>query len=149
MSQEFILSVTPVGDDEYLVRTEKVAPGVPLAEEQVRWPIDQWLALSSQLMNDPLLGVLGQKASQGKGSAGSGTWLAAKNPAPNLVGLGQELYSGLFQGNLRDSWTCAQGIAQHRREALQLRLGLKGSFPAINQVLVYSNQPGYSPVAGL
>ena len=126
MSQEFILSVTPVGDDEYLVRTEKVAPGVPLAEEQVRWPIDQWLAISSQLMNDPLLGVLQPKAAQGKGSAGSGTSLATKNPTPNLVGLGQELYNGLFQGNLRDSWTCAQGIAQHRREALQLRLGLKG-----------------------
>ncbi|HLO50812.1 MAG TPA: CHAT domain-containing protein, partial [Kamptonema sp.] len=35
-------------------------------------------------------------------------------------------YNGLFQGNLRDSWTCAQAIAQHRREVLQLRLGLKG-----------------------
>lgn len=126
MSQEFILSVTPVGDDEYLVRTERVAPGVPLAEEQVRWPIDQWLALSSQLMNDPLLGVLGAKAAQGTALAGRGYSMAPKNPATNLVSLGQELYSGLFQGNLRDSWTCAQGIAQHRREVLQLRLGLKG-----------------------
>jgi tetratricopeptide (TPR) repeat protein len=126
VSQEFILSVTPVGDDEYLVRTEKVAPGVPLAEEQVRWPIDQWLALSSQLMNDPLVGVLQGQAAQGTGSTGRASSRSEKNAAPNLVALGQQLYNGLFQGNLRDSWTCARGIAQHRREVLQLRLGLKG-----------------------
>jgi hypothetical protein len=118
VSQEFRLSVTPVGDDEYLVRTEKVAPGVPLAEQQVRWPIDQWLDQSAKLMNDPLMGVFEGKASRVLSRSG-------KNPAPNLVALGQQLHSGLFQGNLRDSWTCAQGIAQHRREVLQLRLGLK------------------------
>ena len=126
VSQEFTLSVTPVGDDEYLVRTEKVAPGVPLAEQQVRWPIDEWLALSAQLMNDPLVGVFQGKAVQGIGSADRGLSRSGKHSAPNLVALGQQLYSGLFQGNLRDSWTCAQGIAQHRREVLQLRLGLKG-----------------------
>ena len=126
MSQEFQLSVTPVGDDEYLVRTERVAPGVPLAEEQVRWPIDEWLALSAQLMNDPLVGLLQGKALQGSSFAGRGMSRSANNSAPNLVALGQQFYSGLFQGNLRDSWTCAQGIAQHRREVLQLRLGLKG-----------------------
>ncbi|MFM9267398.1 CHAT domain-containing protein [Tychonema sp. BBK16] len=118
MSQEFRLSVTPVGDDEYLVRTEKVAPGVPLAEQQVRWPIDQWLDQSAKLMNDPLMGVFEGKASRVLSRSG-------KNQAPNLVALGQQLHSGLFQGRLRDSWTCAQGIAQHRREVLQLRLGLK------------------------
>lgn len=126
MSQEFQLSVTPVGDDEYLVRTERVAPGVPLAEQQVRWPIDEWLALSAQLMNDPLVGLLQGKAVQGSSFAGRGLSRSGNNSAPNLVALGQQLYSGLFQGNLRDSWTCAQGIAQHRREVLQLRLGLKG-----------------------
>ena len=126
MSQEFQLSVTPVGDDEYLVRTERVAPGVPLAEEQVRWPIDEWLALSAQLMNDPLVGLLQGKALQGSSFTGRGISRSGNNSAPNLVALGQRLYSGLFQGNLRDSWTCAQGIAQHRREVLQLRLGLKG-----------------------
>ena len=72
MSQEFQLSVTPVGDDEYLVRTERVAPGVPLAEEQVRWPIDEWLALSAQLMNDPLVGLLQGKALQGSSFPGRG-----------------------------------------------------------------------------
>lgn len=126
MSQEFQLSVTPVGDDEYLVRTERVAPGVPLAEEQVRWPINEWLALSAQLMNDPLVGLLQGKALQGTSLAGRGISRSGNNCAPNLVALGQQFYSGLFQGNLRDSWTCAQGIAQHRREVLQLRLGLKG-----------------------
>ena len=126
MSQEFQLSVTPVGDDEYLVRTERVAPGVPLAEEQVRWPIEEWLALSAQLMNDPLVGLLQGKALQGTSFPGRGISRSGNNSEPNLVALGQQLYSGLFQGNLRDSWTCAQGIAQHRREVLQLRLGLKG-----------------------
>lgn len=126
VSQEFKLSVTPVGDDEYLVRTERVAPGVPLAEQQVRWPIDKWLALSAQLMNDPLLGVFKPKAVQTSASVGRGLSRSEKNSAPSLVALGQELHNGLFQGNLRDSWTCAQGIAQHRREVLQLRIGLKG-----------------------
>jgi hypothetical protein len=126
VSQEFQLSVTPVGDDEYLVRTERVAPGVPLAEEQVRWPINEWLALSAQLMNDPLVGLLQGKALQGSSFAGRGMSRSGNNSGPNLVALGQQFYSGLFQGNLRDSWTCAQGIAQHRREVLQLRLGLKG-----------------------
>ncbi len=118
VSQEFRLSVTPVGDDEYLVRTEKVAPGVPLAEQQVRWPIDQWLDQSAKLMNDPLMGVFEGKASRVLSRSG-------KHQAPNLVALGQQLHSGLFQGRLRDSWNCAQSIAQHRREVLQLRLGLK------------------------
>ncbi|WP_332988217.1 CHAT domain-containing protein [Microcoleus sp. A006_D1] len=126
MSQEFKLSVTPVGDDEYLVRTERVAPGVPLAEQQVRWPIDEWLALSAQLMNDPLVGAIQGKALQGTNAAGGGLSRSRNNCAPSLVALGQQLYGGLFQGNLRDSWTCAQGIAQHRREVLQLRIGLKG-----------------------
>lgn len=128
MTQEFRLSVTPIGDDEYLVRTERVAPGVPLAEEQVRWPVEEWLALTRQLMNDPLLGLLDGTAPLGQGAripSYLATGASLSTPA-TLIALGQHLYSGLFQGNLRDSWTCAQGIAQHRREVLQLRLGLKG-----------------------
>ena len=58
MTQEFHISVTPIGEDDYLVRTERVAPGVPLAEEQVTWPVDEWLAQASLLMNDPLQGLL-------------------------------------------------------------------------------------------
>ena len=58
MTQEFHISVTPVGQDEYLVRTEQVAPGVPLAEELMKWPVAEWLTQAGQLMNDPLQAVL-------------------------------------------------------------------------------------------
>lgn len=58
MTQEFHISVTPVGQDEYLVRTERVAPGVPLAEEKIYWPVDDWLKAARHLMDDPLLGLL-------------------------------------------------------------------------------------------
>ncbi|MBD0264923.1 MAG: CHAT domain-containing protein, partial [Tolypothrix sp. Co-bin9] len=110
MTQEFHISVTPVGQNDYLVRTEQVAPGVPLAEELVTWPVADWLAAAGHLMNDPLKSVL-------QGDA------IARNV--NLVALGQQFYNALFQGTLRDSWITAQGIAQHQQEVLRLRLGLK------------------------
>lgn len=129
MTQEFHISVTPVGGDEYLVRTERVSPGVPLAEEQVSWSVDRWLAQARQLMNDPLLGLLRGDSvpSLGMGHLsldqqnGTQTQVAA-----SLVSLGRELYDALFQGTIRDSWMTAKGMAQHRREFLRLRLGLKG-----------------------
>lgn len=110
MTQEFHISVTPVGQNDYLVRTEQVAPGVPLAEELVSWPVADWLTAAGHLMNDPLKSVL-----QGN---------AIKRNV-NLVALGQQFYNALFQGTLRDSWITAQGIAQHQQEVLRLRLGLK------------------------
>ncbi|MGB3405052.1 MAG: CHAT domain-containing protein [Microcoleaceae cyanobacterium] len=119
MTQEFDISVTPVGDGEYLVRTEKVASGVPLAEEQVRWPIQEWLSATRELMNDPLMGVLEGKRSLSHRHSSTSTQNLS------LVELGQQLYQGLFQGTLRESWTCAQAIAQNRSELLQLRLGVK------------------------
>ncbi|HEY9651321.1 MAG TPA: hypothetical protein V6C95_11710 [Coleofasciculaceae cyanobacterium] len=129
VAQEFHISVTPLGEDEYLVRIERVAPGVPLAEEQVRWPVEDWLAQARQLMNDPLLGVL-----QGNASfANDLLFLPQWNNEPvsqssfNLVALGQELYNALFQGSLRDSWMMAQAIAQNQRQVLRLRLGMKGT----------------------
>ncbi len=132
VTQEFHISVTPIGEDEYLVRTERVAPGVPLAEEQVVWPMEEWLAQTRYLMSDPLLGVLqGHSPNRIGGfelpaeSVEDLSELAA--PAKNLLELGQRLYSALFRGTLRDSWTMAQGIAQHRGEMLRLRLGLKGN----------------------
>ncbi len=109
MIQEFHISVTPIGGDEYLVRTEQVAPGVPLAEEQVVWPVEQWLRLAGRLMDEPITGVL-----QG----------SAEPASPDLVQLGQQLYGALFQGTIRDSWVTAQGVAQHRQAVLRLRLGL-------------------------
>ncbi|HBB34400.1 MAG TPA: CHAT domain-containing protein [Cyanobacteria bacterium UBA8803] len=128
MAQEFHISVTPLGDDQYLVRIERVAPGVPLAEEQVRWPVDDWLTQARQLMNDPLLGLF-------QGSAGGVEdffFLSESNQrvsqsCSNLIALGQELYNALFQGSLRDSWMMAQAIAQNQRQVLRLRLGLKGN----------------------
>ncbi len=133
---EFHVSVTPVGTDEYLVRTERVAPGVPLAEEQVRWPLEDWLAQARQLMNDPLLGLLEGGRPYAGGERRSQNYLRRRENLEsdldaaqvlNLVALGQQLYNSLFQGTLRDSWTAAQSIAQHRREVLRLRLGLKGN----------------------
>ncbi len=127
MTQEFHLSVTPVRENEYLVRTEDVAPGVPLAEEQVIWSVEEWLTESSVLMDDPLLGLLRHR-----------NILYEFNPAfvrsptggssdVNLASFGQKLYSAVFQGTIRDSWMTAQGIAQNRRERLRFRLGLKGT----------------------
>ncbi|MGI0486225.1 CHAT domain-containing protein [Pantanalinema rosaneae CENA516] len=134
MTQEFYISVTPLKGNEYLVRTERVAPGVPLAEEQVTWAVEEWLAQASLLMDDPLLGVLrGDRLTNPTLAQGDrdpvAQLLAAQpdQPSADLVAFGQKLYSALFQGTIRDSWLTAQGIAQHRQEVLRLRLGLKGS----------------------
>jgi hypothetical protein len=111
VTQEFHISATQVGQNDYLVRTEEVAPGVPVAEELVHWPVAEWLAAAGDLMDDPLQLML-----QGN--------MVARNSV-NLVSLGQELYNALFQGTLRDSWITAQGIAQNHQQVLRLRLGLK------------------------
>ena len=118
MTQEFHISVTPVGQSDYLVRTEQVAPGVPLAEELVTWPVAEWLAAAGHLMNDPLKLVL-----QGEGLTQSAADTARNSV--NLVALGQKLYNALFQGTLRDSWITAQGVAQNQQQLLRLRLGIK------------------------
>ncbi len=119
MTQEFHLSVTPVGEAistgaTYLVRTELVEPGVPLAEEQVEWPIAHWLDLTARLMGDSLFypSALSQEA-----------LLLAQSE--DLLQFGQQLYAALFQGTIAQSWTTAQGIAHNRGEALRLRLRLK------------------------
>ncbi|BAY16007.1 heterocyst differentiation protein [Anabaenopsis circularis NIES-21] len=115
---EFHISVTPVGQNDYLVRTEQVAPGVPLAEELVTWPVADWLAAAGHLMNDPLRSVL-----QGDALIQSTAGIARNSV--NLVALGQQFYNALFKGTLRDSWITAQGIAQNHQQVLRLRLGLK------------------------
>lgn len=135
VTQEFHLSVTPIREDEYLVRTEDVAPGVPLGEEQVVWRVHDWLAEASLLMDDPLMGLLrsggvssySESLNRGAGAARFQSANRPGNPSDNLVAFGQRLYNALFQGTIRDSWMMAQGIAQHRREILRLRLGLKGT----------------------
>ncbi|MBN3925156.1 cell division protein HetF [Nostoc sp. NMS4] len=120
MTQEFHISVTPVGQNDYLVRTEQVAPGVPLAEELVTWPIADWLMAAGHLMNDPLNSVL-----QGDPFTSGGHESDIARNSVNLVALGQQFYNALFKGTLRDSWITAQGIAQNHQQVLRLRLGLK------------------------
>ncbi|MEM9543015.1 MAG: CHAT domain-containing protein [Cyanobacteria bacterium P01_E01_bin.42] len=128
--QEFQLSITPLGNDDYLVRTEKVAPGVPLAEERLHWPIGTWLDRAKQLMSDPMLNIM-----QGDGSpqddflfiTGQLNNGSTQEATLNLASLGQNLYEELFQGSLRDSWIAAQSIAYHHRSVLRLRLGIKGT----------------------
>jgi len=131
VTQEFYISVTPIGDDEYLVRTEWGAQGVLPAQEQVIWSVDQWLAQARQLMKDPLIGLLrGESLPTPSGSLGhaiGGILPSTGQPSANLVAFGQQLYNALFQDSIRDSWMTAQGIAKHRHEMLRLRLGLKDS----------------------
>jgi hypothetical protein len=122
MTQEFHLSVTPVGGDRFLVRTERVAAGVPLAEEQVLLPIDAWLAQTRQLMNDPLLGLLQAPASSPLLPIANSTAIAPQT----LLELGHHLYTALMPDTLRDSWLIAQSVAHNQGEILRLRLGLKG-----------------------
>lgn len=128
MTQEFHISVTPIRGNDYLVRTERFAPGVPLAEEQVTWPVEDWLAQASILMNDPLQGLLRGDNLHTLPSVmmpRSSEAPAADPPSANLVAFGQTLYNAVFQGMVRDSWMMAQAIAQHQRQRLRLRLGLK------------------------
>ncbi|MDY7022299.1 MAG: CHAT domain-containing protein, partial [Cyanobacteriota bacterium] len=59
-------------------------------------------------------------------STASSSALSPETSMMSLVELGRQLYDGLFQGTMRESWTCAQAIAQNRQEFLHLRLGVKG-----------------------
>ncbi|MBD1824044.1 CHAT domain-containing protein [Cyanobacteria bacterium FACHB-DQ100] len=139
MNQEFYISVTPVRGDEYWVRTERVSPGVPLAEELVTWQVEEWLEQARHLMHDPLLGILRGRMRSGQLAMGGDGF------SSNLVELGQTLYNALFQGTIRDSWMTAQGIAQNRREGLRLRLGLKGDrLPRLPWEVLYA---GARPLA--
>lgn len=132
MTQEFHLLVTPISPEHYLVRTEQVALGVPLAEEQVEWPVDQWLAQAKQVFENPLAEAMQQQALHNNGNLAleksNRTDEVSVNvsPPPNLVAFGKTLYDALFQGTVRESWSIAQGIAQHRGQVLRLRLGVKG-----------------------
>lgn len=127
--QDFGLSITAVGDDQYWIRTEKVAKGVQLAEEKVHWPVADWLEQARSLMHDPLLGLL--KGQQRRvvptrpDSVFSTT--AADSGLTTLVHLGQTLHNELFRGQLHDSWVTAQGVAHNRQDLLRLRIGIRDS----------------------
>lgn len=130
MVQEFHLSVTPISDDEnrYYVRVERVEQGVPLAEEQVVWPVEDWLAQARQVFTDPLSEFF-QSSPEDPYEVIPVDPLSSASGSPSepaLIALGQTMYNALFQGTVRDSWVTAQGVAQNRQERLRLRLGLKG-----------------------
>jgi tetratricopeptide (TPR) repeat protein len=118
VTQEFYISVTPVRDGEYLIRTERVALGVPLAEELLTWDVDRWLGQAAQVMHDPLIGLL-------RGTRTGTATTPIEPESCDLVALGRDLYDAIFQGTIRDSWMIAQGVAQNQNEILRLRLGLK------------------------
>ena len=124
MIQEFHLSITPVGQDSYWLRTETVAAGVPLAEAQVTWPVESWLRKAETLFEDPLENLLTPPTLDESTESLQGN-RQSQNPA--WIQLGQSLYQHLFQGRIRDSWLAAQGVAQNRRQTLRLRLGFKDS----------------------
>ncbi|NJM96399.1 MAG: CHAT domain-containing protein [Phormidesmis sp. RL_2_1] len=129
--QEFEISITAVGNDQYLVRTETVAKGVQLAEEKVHWPVTQWLEQTKALMHDPLLGLLQGQPRHTLQQSRMGQSEQQQQPplsdidATTLVHLGQALHNQLFQGQLHDSWITAQGVAQNRQALLRLRIGMK------------------------
>ncbi len=131
--QEFEISITAVGGDRYLVRTENVAKGVQLAEEKVRWPVGEWLEQTKALMHDPLLGLLQGQSRHTLSTRATRTDQPssqsdlAETEAATLVHLGQTLHDELFKGQLHDSWVTAQGVAQNRQEFLRLRIGMKDS----------------------
>ncbi|GGA31565.1 CHAT domain-containing protein [Okeania sp. KiyG1] len=125
MTQEFHISITPLGEDEYFVRTEKVPIGGLVAEEIVEWPVEQWLAQARHLFRDPLLDLLEGKSNTQVVIPSQVVARSGELVSPSLVALGQEMYQELFKDTLRDSWSCAQGIAHNRGEVLQLRLGTK------------------------
>jgi tetratricopeptide (TPR) repeat protein len=94
-----------------------MAAGVRVAEEQVTWPVEDWLQQTRQWLNDPIESILQQGLALDA--------IDPSAPAANLINLGRELFKALFQGAIRDSWMAAQSIAQNRREGLRLRLGLQ------------------------
>ncbi|WP_017298616.1 CHAT domain-containing protein [Nodosilinea nodulosa] len=128
VTQEFQISITPVaGANTYWLRTEAVATGVPLAEAQVTWPLEDWLAQAEALFQDPLHALL-HNPNHRLGGDRSDRPLPDPTQAENSwVQLGQALYQGIFQGRIRDSWVAAQSVAQNRRQPLRLRLGFKDS----------------------
>ncbi|MGD1804312.1 CHAT domain-containing protein [Dapis sp. BLCC M126] len=125
MTQEFHISITPLGEDEYFVRTEKVPIGGLVAEEIVKWPVEQWLAQARHLFRDPLIDLLEGKSNAQVVIPDQIVARSGEVVSPSLVALGQQMYQELFKKTLRDSWNFAQGIANNRGEVLQLRLGTK------------------------
>ena len=132
--REFHLSIAPAGENQYLLRTERVAAGVPLAEELIVWPIEIWLsqAASNDLPptdNSPDMAVrdwayVNYRWDESSTTAEQQTDSSC-SPSSSPILLGIQIYAALFQGTIQNSWITAQEIARLRGEALQVRLILK------------------------
>lgn len=127
MFHQFSLSVTHLQDNEYLIRTEKVEPYVPLAEERKFWDVDQWLNQAKTLMNDSVLSTLKNQNKRSKSALliPKNSQFESDNTQQSLIHLGQTLYDALFFGTIRDSWLTAQSLAQSQKSILRFRLALK------------------------
>ena len=148
VAQEFHISVTPVGENQYLLKTELVASGVPAGEELVLWPIEDWLAQAAPLLGfspsqvrfNHLEDNLETDSTSTRSTLGD-IWddlifidyrceeskdieISPVSPSSDasVAKLAQEIYHALFQGTLANSWTTARQIAQAQQEVLLLRL---------------------------
>lgn len=155
MAQRFQISITLVGQNHYLVRTEQVAPGVPLVETLVTLPLADWWIQIDQLINDAL--KVGSEDNEIVGESGSNPLTPLQS---KIINLGQQLYKALFQGSIKQSWIKAQEIAQTEQEVLQLCLELNepllvrlpweilhtgNYFLAIEPSIAFSRYPGETP----
>lgn len=119
MTQEFHISITPVGQDQYLVQTKQVALKVPLAEALVILPLKNWLTQSEKLVNEALNAVLQSDEKLVAENSGSDPFAPLQS---KIINLGQQLYNTLFHASLNDSWITAQAIAQKENKVLRLCL---------------------------
>jgi hypothetical protein len=119
VTQEFHISITPVGQDQYLVQTKQVALKVPLAEALVILPLRDWLTQSEQLVIEALNAVLQKRGEISAENSGSDPFAPLQS---KIINLGQQLYNALFHGSLNDSWITAQAIAQKENKVLRLCL---------------------------
>lgn len=162
MTQEFHISITPVGQDQYLVQTKQVALKVPLVEALVILPLRNWLTQSEQLVNEALNAVLQSDEKLVAENSDSDPFAPLQR---KIINLGQQLYNALFHGSLNDSWMTAQAIAQKENKVLRLCVEVNeiilarlpweimhtGScFLATNSSIEFScYQPGEVPTTGL
>jgi hypothetical protein len=162
VTQEFHISITPVGQDQYLVQTKQVALKVPLAEALVILPLRDWLTQYEQLVIEALNAMLQSDEKLIAENSGSDPFAPLQS---KIINLGQQLYNALFHGPLNDSWITAQAIAQKENKVLRLCLEVNelvlarlpweimhtGScFLATDSAIEFSrHQPGEMPTTGL
>lgn len=143
VTEQFHISVKPVGENQYLLRTERVASGVTFAQELVVWPIKDWLTEAKVLLNAPGIeesDIFDRNPVTDSIYVDYLCELSKKDHLPNLPSspsqplsptesslraLSQQIYQALFVSSLADSWNRAQAMAQQQGKMLLLRLILK------------------------